>query len=55
MIPNDIFRNCRQLLNISRLFSDFEFTNNGNVYQFPHPDLFKDCTSLVNISNLFYG
>jgi hypothetical protein len=53
VIPSGLFKNCTSLLNISNLFSGFELTNNGQVYEFPANGLFDDCVNLSNISNLF--
>lgn len=55
IIPNNLFKNCRQLTNISGLFTGIQLTNAGQVYEFPKPELFEDCTNLNNISNLFNG
>ena len=55
IIPSGLFKNCSSLLNISKLFSGFELTNNGQVYEFPTNGLFDDCVNLNNISNLFQG
>lgn len=55
VIPNDLFQGCIKLNSIEKIFANLDIDNNGNIYEFPHPDLFKDCVNLQNITSVLEG